>query len=136
MKPATSAPENSVAETARTDSPPWPAELRFRKAAAELLIRFDDGHEATIPYELLRVESPSAETKGHGSETPPPPQRKKSVSVTGAEPVGRYAVRIRFDDGHDTGLYTWGYLRDLADQKEARMTTYIARMQKLGLKRE
>ena len=124
-----------TAEAARSD-PPWPAELRFRKAAAELLIRFDDGHEAAIPYELLRVESPSAETKGHGSQTPPPPQRKKSVSVASAEPVGRYAVRIRFDDGHDTGLYTWAYLRDLADQKDARMATYIARMAKLGLKRE
>jgi DUF971 family protein len=129
-----------VAEAARPDAPrsdpPWPVELRFRKSAAELMIRFDDGFEGAIPYELLRVESPSAETKGHGSEAPPPPEHKKSVSVVGAETVGRYAVRVRFDDGHNTGLFTWAYLRELAAEKAARMTTYVARMQKLGLKRD
>ena len=119
-----------------TKTAPWPAELRFRKASAELLVRFDDGYEGAIPYELLRIESPSAETKGHGAERPPPPSKKRNVNVTGAEPVGRYAVRIRIDDGHDTGLYTWSLLRDLAEQKDARMTKYIAQMKKLGLPRE
>ena len=57
----------------------WPAELRFRKAGAELLVRFDDGYEGAIPYELLRIESPSAETKGHGAERPPPPAKKRKV---------------------------------------------------------
>jgi DUF971 family protein len=122
----------SAAKTA----PAWPAELRFRKAGAQLLIRFDDGYEGAIPYELLRVESPSAETKGHGAERPPPPPGKRKVGVVGADPVGRYAVRIRFDDGHDTGLYTWSYLRELAEQKDARMTKYLAQMKKLGLPRE
>jgi DUF971 family protein len=117
-------------------APAWPAELRFRKASAELLVRFDDGYEGAIPYELLRIESPSAETKGHGAERPPPPARKRNVGVVGAEPVGRYAVRIRFDDGHETGLYTWSWLRELAEQKEARMTKYAAQMKKLGLPRE
>ncbi len=116
--------------------PAWPAELRFHKANAELLVRFDDGYEGAIPYELLRIESPSAETKGHGAERPPPPAKKRRVGVIGAEPVGRYAVRIRFDDGHDTGLYTWSYLRELAEQKDARMTKYMAQMKKLGLPRE
>ncbi len=124
-----------MSTTAKT-APPWPAELRFRKAAGELAIRFDDGIEGTIPYELLRIESPSAETKGHGADRPPPPAKKRRVSVTGAEPVGRYAVRIRFDDGHDTGLYTWAYLRELMEQKDARMTAYVAQMKKLGLPRE
>jgi len=117
-------------------APPWPAELKFRKAQAELHIRFDDGFTGAIPYELLRIESPSAETKGHGSDRPPPPSKKRKVSVTGAEPVGRYAVRIRFDDGHDTGLYTWSLLRELAEQKDARMVAYVAQMKKLGLPRE
>jgi DUF971 family protein len=117
-------------------APPWPAELKFRKAHAELHIRFDDGYEGSIPYELLRIESPSAETKGHGADRPPPPAKKRKVGVVGAEPIGRYAVRIRFDDGHDTGLYTWSYLRELAEQKDARMTTYVAQMKKLGLPRE
>ena len=115
---------------------PWPFELRFNKARAELLVRFDDGTDGAIPYELLRVESPSAETKGHGNERPPPPVRKRRVGVTGAEPVGRYALRIRFDDGHDTGLYTWPYLAELAAQKTDRMSAYLKRLSELGLSRD
>jgi len=115
--------------------PNWPLELRFRREARELAICFEDGAERTLPYELLRVESPSAETKGHGASRPPPPAGKRNVGVTGAELVGRYAVRIRFDDGHDTGLYSWPYLRTLADDREARMATYQTRMSELGLSR-
>lgn len=115
---------------------PHPVELRFNKARAELLIRFDDGSEGTIPYELLRVESPSAETRGHGGGSPPPPAKKRHVGVVGADPVGRYALRIRFSDGHDTGLYTWAYLADLAARKTQRMAAYLARMKELGLPRE
>jgi DUF971 family protein len=117
--------------------PPWPTELRFRSRDRRLAIAFDDGWSGEIPYELLRVESPSAETRGHGAgERPPPPARKRKVNVVGADPVGRYAVRIRFDDGHDTGLYTWAYLRELAEQADQRMAAYLARMDKLGLKRD
>lgn len=115
--------------------PDWPTELRFRREARELAIRFEDGRESVIPYELLRVESPSAETKGHGATRPPPPAGKTSVGVTGAELVGRYAVRIQFDDGHDTGLYSWRYLRELADNREDRMAAYVTRMAELGLPR-
>lgn len=114
----------------------WPTELRFNKARAELLITFDDGGQASIPFELLRVESPSAETKGHGGETPPPPAKKRHVSVLGADPVGRYAVKITFSDGHNTGLYTWPYLADLAAQKDTRMATYLTRLKEAGLPRE
>ena len=121
---------------AAAKAPPWPSELRFQKDRAQLLIRFDDGAELSIPYELLRVESPSAETKGHGSETPPPPARKRQVGVTGAEPVGRYALRIKFDDGHNTGLYTWSYLAELAGQKTSRMAAYLGRLKDLGLSRD
>lgn len=117
-------------------APVWPTELRFQKDRAELQIRFDDGAELSIPYELLRVESPSAETKGHGSETPPPPAKKRKVNVVGAEPVGRYAIRIKFDDGHNTGLYTWAYLRELGERKSERMTAYLARLKEFGLKRD
>lgn len=116
--------------------PPWPVDLRFQKAEAQLLVRFDDGYEASIPYELLRVESPSAETKGHGGDRPPPPTKKRHVGVIGAEPVGRYALRIRFDDGHDTGLFTWTYLRELSEQKTSRMAAYLGRLKDLGLSRE
>ncbi len=121
---------------AAATTPPWPSELRFQKDRAELLIRFDDGVETTIPYELLRVESPSAETKGHGGDTPPPPAKKRKVSVTGAEQVGRYALRIRFDDGHNTGLYTWSYLRELGEQKAQRMAAYLTRLREFGLSRD
>ena len=121
---------------AASKAPPWPTELRFQKDRAELLIRFDDGHEATIPYELLRVESPSAETKGHGGDRPPPPAKKRKVGVLGAEPVGRYALRIRFDDGHDTGLFTWTYLRELCDEKISRMAAYTGRLKEFGLSRD
>ena len=112
------AAQGGPSPAARRRDPPWPTELRFQSKPARLAIRFDDGWSGEIPYELLRVESPSAETKGHGGDRPPPPAHKARVTVKGADPVGRYAVRIRFDDGHDTGLYTWTYLRELAEQKD------------------
>ena len=114
----------------------WPTELRFNKARSELSVSFDDGAEFTLPYELLRIESPSAETKGHGSENPPPPAKKRHIGVTGADPVGRYALRIRFSDGHDTGLYTWSYIRELGEQRDQRMSAYVTRMRELGLSRD
>jgi len=113
----------------------WPVRLAFSRQRAELVVAFDDGVSVCLPYELLRVESPSAETKGHGGAPPPPPAGKRHVGVLGAEPVGRYAVRIRFSDGHDTGLYTWSYLRELGEQKDVRMAAYLARLEALGLNR-
>ena len=104
---------------------PWPVDLTFDRGKHELHARFDDGAHFDIPFELLRVESPSAENKGHGgASTPPPVKGKARVNVTRAEPVGRYAVRIVFDDGHDTGLYSWDLLYDLGAHKDARMTAY------------
>ena len=122
--------------TAEPISRPWPTDLVFDREARALMIAFDDGEMYEIPFELLRVESPSAETKGHGSETPPPPARKRKVGVTGAEPVGRYALRIKFDDGHNTGLYTWAYLRELGEQTSSRMAAYLGRLKEFGLSRE
>jgi DUF971 family protein len=95
-------------------SAPWPTELEFDRAAKLLRLSFDEGSRFEIPFALLRVESPSAENKGHGGARPPAPVASKAnVGVLGAEPVGRYAVRIRFDDGHDTGLYSWDLLYEL-----------------------
>jgi DUF971 family protein len=93
----------------------WPVKLTFQKSAAQLDISFDDGQRVVIPYQVLRRESPSAEVQGHGSG-PKPPQAPipADISVTKAEPVGRYAVRIFFSDGHSSGLYTWHYLRELS----------------------
>ena len=94
----------------------WPTSLEFNSSQRKLLIAFDDSAEFEIPYKLLRDESPSAENKGHGNGPPPPrPPVPSDIGVVGAEPVGRYAVRIKFSDGHATGLYTWTLLRELGE---------------------
>jgi DUF971 family protein len=103
---------------------PWPTELNFDRTTKLLRIAFDDGARFEIPFELLRVESPSAENKGHGGERPPPVTGKANVGVVRADPVGRYAVRISFDDGHDTGLYAWDLLYELGRDKDAKMQAY------------
>lgn len=95
----------------------WPVRLTFRRAERALHIAFDDGSEAVLPFTLLRRESPSAEVRGHGAgPKPPAPVVPDDIGVTRAEPVGRYAVRIHFTDGHSTGLYTWAYLKTLAEK--------------------
>ena len=108
-------------------SAPWPTDLSFNSKSRMLAIRFDDGAAFEIPFELLRVESPSAENKGHGGVSKPPPVKgKQNVGIVRAEPVGRYAVRIVFDDGHDTGLYSWELLYDLGRNRDAMLTAYRA----------
>jgi len=93
----------------------WPQELTFERGARRLVIRFDDGFAGAVPFDRLRAASPSAETRGHGGAPPPPLHIPPDLTVTGAEPVGRYAVRILFSDGHRTGLYPWPLLRALAE---------------------
>lgn len=94
---------------------PWPRELRFSKADRALYLAFDDGKRFSIPFETLRVESPSAEVQGHGPGQKKTVTGKQDVLVTDAERVGRYAVRLVFDDGHDSGLFTWDYLYALGE---------------------
>ncbi len=95
----------------------WPHELRFSKSARALTVTFDDGAKFTLPYTTLRLESPSAEVQGHGSgPKPPPPLVTDDLQVEKADPVGRYAVRIYFSDGHSSGLFTWAYLRELGEK--------------------
>ncbi|MEM0985057.1 MAG: DUF971 domain-containing protein [Pseudomonadota bacterium] len=97
--------------------PPWPSRLVFQKEASRLCIEFDDGETATIPYTLLRAESPSAAVQGHGAgPKPPQPPISSDITVTDAKPIGRYAVQIVFSDGHDSGYYTWVYLRELGQR--------------------
>jgi DUF971 family protein len=91
----------------------WPTELVFRRAQRRLDVAYDDGATVSIPFERLRVESPSAEVRGHGGKRPPRVTGKEHVGVVDAKPVGRYAVRIVFDDGHDSGIFSWDYLRQL-----------------------
>lgn len=95
---------------------PWPVELRYVRAQRLLEIDFDDGHSFTLGAEMLRVNSPSAEVRGHGGKTPPPVTGKQDVAIERIERVGNYAARIVFDDGHASGLYTWAYLRSLGER--------------------
>lgn len=98
----------------------WPEELRFSKSKQTLNVKFDDGAAFKLPYKYLRLESPSAEVQGHGSgPKPPAPVVSDDISVEKADPVGRYAVRIFFSDGHSSGLYTWTYLRELGERRDS-----------------
>jgi DUF971 family protein len=104
---------------------PWPTELKLSKDRRLLTVAFDDGLSAELPAELLRVLSPSAEVQGHSPEQRVTVPGKKNVGIVRVEPVGNYAVRIVFDDGHDTGLYVWSYLHDLGEHKEERWSDYL-----------
>lgn len=117
-------------------SAPWPTNLVFDRAAKQLHISFDDGAAFDVPFELLRVESPSAENKGHGGIAPPPVTGKANVGVIAAEPVGRYAVRIVFDDGHDTGLYSWDLLYELGRDKDEKLRIYRESLAQRALRDE
>jgi DUF971 family protein len=111
---------------------PWPSELLFKRAEKRLQVSFDDGCVFEIPFELLRVESPSAEVRGHGGAALPAIPGKENVNVNDAAPVGRYAVRISFDDGHDTGLYSWDFLYSLGKNVDARMAAHRERVKRSG----
>lgn len=113
----------------------WPTELKLDKDKRVLTVSFDDGARFALPAELLRVLSPSAEVQGHSPEQRVTVPGKKDVRVVQLEPVGTYAVRITFDDGHNTGLYMWEYLRDLGENQEARFRDYLNELADKGLSR-
>lgn len=93
---------------------PWPVRLTFRSGAQELFAEFDDGAAGKVDYRRLRLESPSAEVQGHGAgPKPPPPVVPEDIRVLKADPVGKYALRLHFSDGHSSGLYTWNIIRSL-----------------------
>ena len=103
-----------------TQKSPWPTEIRLHKDRRTLAVQFDDGVAHDLPAEMLRVLSPSAEVQGHSPEQRVTVGGKRDVAIAALEPVGNYAVKIVFDDGHNTGLFSWSYLRQLGDQREAR----------------
>ena len=99
----------------------WPTELRLSKDRRNLLVAFDDGASFALPAELLRVESPSAEVQGHHPSQKTIVAGKAAVEILRVEPVGNYAVRLGFDDMHETGIYAWDYLRELGEQAQEKM---------------
>lgn len=115
---------------------PWPVEIRVRRAERLLDLEFDDGARFTLPAELLRVESPSAEVQGHAPSQRTTPAGKRLVAIREVEPVGNYAVRIVFDDGHSTGIYAWPYLYRLGREQGTLMEAYLERLSAQGLSRD
>ncbi len=115
---------------------PWPVEIRLKSADKALEIDFDSGETFRLPAEYLRVESPSAEVKGHVPSQRQIVAGRRHVGILGVEPVGNYAIRIRFDDLHDTGIYSWSYLYELGRTQESRWRDYLAELEKRGLSRE
>ena len=115
---------------------PWPVELRLKEAEKRLEISFDDGSRFSLPAEYLRVESPSAEVQGHGPGQKTLVAGRAHIGIINLEPVGNYAVRIVFDDLHDTGIYSWSYLHQLGVEQERRWRDYLAALAAAGLSRE
>jgi len=114
----------------------WPTELRLSQDKRTLTVSFDDGARHALPAEYLRVMSPSAEVQGHTAAERKTVGGKLNVTILSVEPVGNYAVRLGFDDMHNTGLYTWAYLAELGTQHDRRWAEYLAELQAKGLSRE
>lgn len=114
---------------------PWPTRLSFKASDGVLDIAFDDGAQFAIPFELMRVESPSAEVQGHSPDQKKLVPGKANVRVSAADPVGRYAVRLSFDDGHDSGIFSWDYLRELGENSAELLSAYHERLKAAGLPR-
>lgn len=114
----------------------WPSEIRLGSDKTSLFVSFESGESFTLSAELLRVESPSAEVQGHGVGQKTTPAGKRHVRITGIEPVGNYAVRLVFDDGHDTGLFSWDILHDYGTRQDRLMQDYEARLAEAGQGRD
>ncbi|MFG1347644.1 DUF971 domain-containing protein [Xanthobacter autotrophicus DSM 431] len=113
----------------------WPTELRVVNERHALAVTFEDGARFTLPAEYLRVESPSAEVQGHQPEEKIVVPGKRAVRITQVEPVGNYAVRILFDDGHSTGIYTWELLYTYGVEQEEKFGAYLKALEDKGLSR-
>ena len=118
-------------------SPPrWPTEIRLSPDKRILTVVFDDGGRFALPAELLRVASPSAEVQGHSPSERKTVPGKRNVTVIGVEPVGNYAVRLVFDDLHDTGIFGWDYLYELGSRRSEKWADYLAELEAKNLSRD
>ena len=113
----------------------WPKELRVSKDKRSLTISFDDGEAFDLSAEYLRVTSPSAEVQGHSPAQRKTVQGKRNIEIMKMEPVGNYAVRITFTDLHDTGIFSWVYLRELGVEHAERWAAYLGELEEKGLSR-
>lgn len=146
MKPASSTRRRAVAPPRTTDvvtdadtagfvPPARPVEIRYVAADKRLDIAFDDGAQFSYPAELLRVESPSAEVRGHGGDEKQIVPGRRHVGIMQVEPVGNYAIRLVFDDLHDTGLYSWAWLYELGERQDEIWQAYLDALAEQGLSR-
>ncbi len=115
---------------------PWPTELRLSKDRRSLHVAYDDGAAFDLPAELLRVFSPSAEVQGHSEAERKTVGGKRNVGILNIDPIGNYAVKLGFDDMHDTGIYSWRYLRELAEEQDARWQAYLDDLRAKQLSRD
>jgi DUF971 family protein len=122
-------------QTGKTTSQRWPTEIRLSSDKRRLNVSFDDGSASSITAELLRVESPSAEVQGHGVGQKTTPAGKRNVTISRIDPVGNYAIRIAFSDGHDTGLFTWETLHNYGQRHDSLMADYESRLNDAGQSR-
>jgi DUF971 family protein len=114
---------------------PKPTDLILHRASHVLEVAFDDGSRYRLPCEYLRVESPSAEVQGHSPDQRVWVSGKRDVNISAIEPIGNYAVVLRFNDGHETGIYTWSFLKELGEQQEPRWARYLDMLAQQGMSR-
>jgi DUF971 family protein len=119
-----------------TADTPYPLDMKFHQQSAQLEIHFSNGAQFTLPYEFLRVFSPSAEVRGHGPGQDVLQTGKREVGVRAVEPVGHYAVRILFTDGHDSGIYSWDHLFELGQHQARLWAQYLAKLEAAGASRD
>ncbi|WP_455198397.1 gamma-butyrobetaine hydroxylase-like domain-containing protein [Kaarinaea lacus] len=117
-------------------SAPKPTDINLHQQSRILEVKFEDGSHFELPCEYLRVYSPSAEVQGHGPGQEVLQVGKENVNITSIEPVGNYAIKLEFDDGHNTGIYSWDTLYVLGRDKEANWAEYLERLEKAGHKRK
>src|SRR5438445_7901519 len=115
---------------------PRPTEIKLHQASRVLEVTFDDGKQFRLPCEYLRAFSPSAEVRGHGPGQEVLQTGKRAVGVKAIEPIGMYAVKFVFTDGHDTGIYSWEYLYELGEKQASNWKTYLARLERAGASRD
>lgn len=113
-----------------------PSEIRYVRAEKRLEVTFEDGKHFSLPAEFLRVESPSAEVQGHGPDQKQIVSGRRHVGIMAIEPVGTYAIKIVFDDLHDSGIYSWDYLYKLGEEQESLWATYLRNLEAKGLSRD